>query len=109
MMGLTIEAPAESVGALLAEVARLTGVIESQTTRGPLMVIEAHVPAVRAQELRRQLPDVTGGEGVMETNFGGYQRVRGAPPTRERTHANPLNRDVYLREVAGQPAPAEQN
>jgi ribosomal protection tetracycline resistance protein len=110
MMRVTIELPTESVGAVLAEVARLAGMVESQTTRGPLMLIEARVPAVRAQELRRALPGVTSGEGVMETRFGGYQRVRGAPPTRKRTRADPLNRDEYLRrEVAGRPSPADED
>src|SRR5262249_4024393 len=110
MMRVTIEVPTASVGAVLSEVASLAGVIESQTTRGPLMVIEARVPAARAQDLRRQLPDVTGGEGVMETNFGGYQRVRGSPPTRERSRANPLNRDEYIRrEVAGRPGSPDDN
>jgi ribosomal protection tetracycline resistance protein len=106
IMRVRIELPSESVGPVLAEVATLAGAIESQTTRGPLMLIEARVPAARAQELRRHLPGLTGGEGVIETDFGGYQRVRGAPPTRKRTRPDPLNRDEYLRrEVAGRPAP----
>jgi ribosomal protection tetracycline resistance protein len=32
--------------------------------------------------LQHQLPDLTGGEGVLEATFDGYQPVRGRPPTR---------------------------
>jgi ribosomal protection tetracycline resistance protein len=110
IMRVTIELPAESVGPVLAELATLAGAVESQNTRGPLMVIEARVPAARVQELRRHLPRLTSGEGAIEMDFGGYQRVRGAPPTRKRTRPDPLNRDEYLRrEVAGRPAPADEN
>lgn len=31
------------------------------------------LPAARAQDLQRQLPGLTGGEGVAETSFGGYR------------------------------------
>ena len=67
-------------------------------------MIEALLPAARAQDLRRQLPGLTGGEGVVETTFGGYQPVRGAPPTRRRTMTNPLDRDTYLARVARGPS-----
>ncbi len=109
IMRVTIELPTESVGPVLAEVATLAGAVESQTTRGPLMVIEARVPAARVQDLKRHLPGLTGGEGAIEMDFGGYQRVRGTPPTRKRTRPDRLNRDEYVRrEVAGRPA-ADEN
>ncbi|MBA3286775.1 MAG: hypothetical protein H0U21_01945 [Acidimicrobiia bacterium] len=78
--------------------------VERQTVAGSLVQVATHLAATDAQDLRRQLPPLTSGEGVMETDFGGYRPVRGAPPRRERTNANPLNRDEYLREVAGRPA-----
>ena len=58
------------------------------------------MPAARAQDVRRQLPGLTGGEGVAETTFDGFQPVRGAPPKRRRTMTNPLNRDAYLAGLA---------
>jgi ribosomal protection tetracycline resistance protein len=111
IMQVTIELPTESAGHVLAEVATLAGAVESQTTRGPLMVLEGRVPAARAHELRRRLPSLTSGEGVIiETNLGGYQRVRGAPPIRKRTRPDRLNREEYLRgEVAGHPVPADES
>ena len=100
IMRVDIELSTDAVGAMLAAVSRLGGVVGTPSPRGNLSVIEALLPASRAQDLRRQLPGLTGGEGVVETSFGGYQRVRGAPPTRRRTMANPLNRDTYLAGVA---------
>jgi len=98
-----IEIPADTVGAVLAATSRLGGVVETPSLRRSLSVIEALLPAARAQDLRRQLPGLTGGEGVVETSFGGYEPVRGAPPTRRRTMTNPLNRDTYLERVARRP------
>jgi ribosomal protection tetracycline resistance protein len=48
------------------------------------------------QELRRQLPGLTGGEGVLESELAGYEPVAGPPPVRKRTTPNPLNLDEYL-------------
>ena len=44
--------------------------------------IEAELPAARVQELQRQLPALTGGEGVLESDFAGYRPVAGEPPVR---------------------------
>jgi ribosomal protection tetracycline resistance protein len=54
------------------------------------------VPAARATELRRRLPGLTAGEGVVEASFDGYQRVLGDPPVRARTTADPRHRKEYL-------------
>ena len=92
--------PSDTVGASLAAVSRLGGLVGIPSLRGNLSVIEVLLPAARAQDVRRQLPGLTGGEGVVEMSFGGYQPVQGAPPTRRRTMTNPLNRDTYLAGLA---------
>jgi ribosomal protection tetracycline resistance protein len=84
MMRVNIEIPTDTFGAVLAAVSRLGGVVGTPSLRGTLSVVEALLPAARAQDLRRQLPGLTGGEGVAETSFGGYEPVRGAPPRRGR-------------------------
>jgi ribosomal protection tetracycline resistance protein len=58
------------------------------------------LPAARAGALQRQLAGLTGGEGVLESSFAGYQPVGGDPPTRRRTTPNPLNRKEYLMHLA---------
>jgi ribosomal protection tetracycline resistance protein len=95
IMRVELEIPTDTVGAVLAAAARLGGVVATPSTRGKLSVIEAMMPAARAQDLRRQLPGLSGGEGVADTSFGGYEPVRGAPPTRRRTTLNPLDHDKY--------------
>jgi ribosomal protection tetracycline resistance protein len=101
MIRASIETPADSVGAVLAAVARLGGVVAAPSLRGDLSIVETVLPAARAQGLQQQLPGLTGGEGVIETSFGGYRRVSGNPPTRPRSSANPLNRDEYMMGLAG--------
>jgi ribosomal protection tetracycline resistance protein len=91
-----IEMPADTLGVVLAAVSRLRGLVGTPSRRGNLAVVEVVLPAARAQDVRRQLPGLTGGEGVADTTFAGYQPVRGAPPARRRTTANPLDRDTYL-------------
>ena len=56
----------------------------------------SELAASRVQDLRRQLPGLTGGEGVLESELAGYRPVTGDPPSRKRTTPNPLNLDEYL-------------
>jgi len=122
MIRVSLEVPAGAVGAVLAAAARLGGVARTPSPRGDrsdsgdrsdggdrsgsgdLARLETLLPAARAQDLRRQLPGLTGGEGVAETSFGGYQPVSGPPPARPRTTADPLNREEYLLQLAGRAA-----
>jgi ribosomal protection tetracycline resistance protein len=59
-------------------------------------VLETALTASRLQDLRRQLPGLTGGEGVLDAEFAGYQPVAGEPPTRKRMTPDPRNLDEYL-------------
>ncbi len=89
---VSIETPSDTVGAVLASVARLGGVLQPLSLLGDLSTIETVMPAARAHDLQRQLPALTGGEGVLESDFVGYQPVSGtAPICRRRAAANPLN------------------
>jgi len=81
---VSLEIPTETVGAVLSIVARLGAVAQTPSLRGQLSTIETVLPASRVQELQRQLPALTGGEGVLESDFAGYQPVSGAAPTRRR-------------------------
>jgi ribosomal protection tetracycline resistance protein len=81
---ITAEVPAAAVGQVLAAVGRLGAAAGVPTPRGELSVLDTTLPASRVQELRRQLPGLTGGEGVLESEFAGYQPVTGDPPVRRR-------------------------
>ena len=61
------------------------------------------IRVARLHDLQARLPDLTGGEGVLESAFSGYRPVEGVPPTRPRTDRNPLDRADYLRRVSRGP------
>ena len=79
MIRVSLEIPAETVGSVLAAVARLGGTAGTSAVQADLAVLETLLPAVRAQDLQRQLPGLASGEGVAETSFGGYRPVVAAP------------------------------
>ncbi len=91
MIRLKIEAPSDTVGALLTSTARLGGTVEQALPLGTLSTIETVMPADRARDLQRQLPGLTGGEGNVETTLAGYQPLRGTPPVRRRTDSSSQN------------------
>jgi ribosomal protection tetracycline resistance protein len=92
----SLEIPTGTIGAVLTVLVRLRATVERQSSRGELATVEAMLPAARLSDLHRRLPGLTGGEGVVESRFGGYRPVTGAPPTRPRTTADPRNLGEYL-------------
>jgi ribosomal protection tetracycline resistance protein len=95
-----LEIPADAVGPVLPALARLRAVPRRSAIRGSLCLLEGEIPAARVHALRRQLPALTRGEGVLDSAFERYQPVRGAIPARPRTDHNPLNRKEYLLHAA---------
>ncbi|MFE7749674.1 hypothetical protein [Streptomyces sp. NPDC057428] len=65
-------------------------------THGDVCTVEGVMPAARVHELQRLLPQMTRGEGVLETSFEDFRRVAGAVPSRPRTDRDPLHRKAYL-------------
>ena len=80
--GCRLEVPTEDASAVQRLLARWGAELAGQTSAGDLTRLEARLVAARLHELQRQLPDLTGGEGVLESRFDGYQPVRGRPPVR---------------------------
>ncbi|MBO0822832.1 MAG: TetM/TetW/TetO/TetS family tetracycline resistance ribosomal protection protein [Actinobacteria bacterium] len=70
-----LEIPADRLGATLSALARLGATVDAPLPRGDLMIIEVELPSASVQVLRQQLPGLAGGEGVLQTSFGGYQPV----------------------------------
>ena len=101
MVRVSIEAPSECAGAVLACVGRVGRLDAPPSTHGDLFTIATTLPAARLPALQQQVPGLTGGEGVVEADMVGYEPVNGTPPVRRRTTPNPLNREEYLR--AGRP------
>jgi ribosomal protection tetracycline resistance protein len=97
----SLELPTETIGAVMAALARFGAEVETPSLQGELCTIDAVLPAARAHGLQRQLPGLTGGEGVLESSFYGYEPASGEQPTRRRTTANPLNLDEYMMHLRG--------
>ncbi|HET7855983.1 MAG TPA: translation factor GTPase family protein [Gaiellaceae bacterium] len=95
-----LDAPVDVVGSVLAALARLDAVTETQTIRGSACTLAGGIPAARVHELRLKLPALTRGEGVLECAFDRYAHVAGTVPTRRRLGPDPLNREEYLLHVA---------
>jgi ribosomal protection tetracycline resistance protein len=100
-----VEVPTETIGAVVPALARLGAVVETSSVRGELSVVETLLPAARVNDLQRRLPGLTGGEGVLEATFAGYQPVNGEQPARTRTTPNPLNLAEYVLSLSGRALP----
>nr|WSZ12717.1 TetM/TetW/TetO/TetS family tetracycline resistance ribosomal protection protein [Streptomyces canus] len=95
-----IEAPADTLGALLPVLAALRAVPQTTETRADRCVLEGAVPAARVHALEQRLPGLTRGEGELESGFDHYAPVsHGTVPRRPRSDHNPLNRKEYLLNV----------
>ncbi|HEX6871281.1 MAG TPA: GTP-binding protein, partial [Micromonosporaceae bacterium] len=95
-LNVSLEIPMWAINAVSTALGRLGAAIRRQSVRGDLTMIDAIMPAAMVRRLYRQLPGLTAGEGVLESTFDGYRPVRGEPPTRVRTTADPRHRDEYL-------------
>ncbi|GGT22620.1 elongation factor G [Streptomyces chromofuscus] len=96
-----VEAPADTLGALLPVLAALRAVPRTTVIRGAACVLEGSVPAARVHALEQQVPGLTRGEGELDSAFDHYAPVAPgvAVPERPRTDHNPLNRKEYLLNV----------
>ncbi len=82
MASVRVETPTTRLGAVLSALARLGAALGAPVPNGDLTAVEAVLPSDTVHLLQHQLPGLTGGEGVLDTGFGGYQPVRGRFPVR---------------------------
>lgn len=98
----TLEVPVDTVAAAHPTLARFDAVPLSTATLGYRAVIEGEVPASRLHGLQQQVPGLSRGEGVLESQLERYREVRGPVPERPRSDHNPLHRKEYLRNLGRQ-------
>jgi ribosomal protection tetracycline resistance protein len=96
---IAAEVPTEAIGAVLAAIGRLGAGASTPSAQGELSVLKTVLSASRVQDLRRQLPGLTRGEGVLDSEFAGYEPVGGDPPVRRRLTPDPRKLDEYLAQV----------
>src|SRR5205823_9812735 len=81
---VSLEIPTETVGAVMSALTRVGGTAETLSMPAALSTVIALLPVTRADDLKRQLPGLTRGEGVLHSSFAGYQPVSGEQPRRRR-------------------------
>jgi ribosomal protection tetracycline resistance protein len=82
MARVRLELPAPRLGDVLSALARLGAAAEVPRLGAELVFVTALLPSARVRSLQEQLPGLTGGEGVLDTSFGGYEPVYGSFPAR---------------------------
>jgi ribosomal protection tetracycline resistance protein len=82
MNQIRLELPAARMGDVLSALARLGAAAPTPLPDGDRAVVTARLPSARVRGLQEQLPGLTGGEGVLDISFGGYQPVHGSFPPR---------------------------
>jgi ribosomal protection tetracycline resistance protein len=82
MARVRVEAPAGRTGDILSALARLGAAAPTPVLDGEVSVVTALLPSAQVRSLQEQLPGLTGGEGVLDSSFGGYEPVHGRMPVR---------------------------
>jgi ribosomal protection tetracycline resistance protein len=82
VLRIFLEVPTADAPTVVRLLARWGAELTGQTATAEFTQLEARLVAARLHELQRQLPDLTGGEGLLESRFDGYEPVRGRPPVR---------------------------
>ncbi len=91
--------PAHALSVVLFRLTALGGAYEQPILQNETFVVSGALSVAAAEALRRELPAMTEGEGVLMVEEAGYRKVAGSPPTRKRTDDNPLHREDYLLHV----------
>ena len=81
MARVRLELPAARMGDVLSALARLSAT-QMPLLDAELSVVTAMLPSAQVRSLQEQLPRLTGGEGVLDASFGGYEPIYGSFPTR---------------------------
>ena len=84
MTRIRVELPTESSAGVGKLLGHLMARVEGQFSTGEMTTISARVPTANVTEIKQRLPGLTSGQGVLETDFGGYEPVVGPPPERHR-------------------------
>ena len=82
VLRVSLEIPRESITGVQRLVTRWGAEVTAQTSGSDFGQLEIRLVSTRLHELQLQLPDLTGGEGVLESRFDTFETVQGAPPVR---------------------------
>ncbi|MGA8112717.1 MAG: translation factor GTPase family protein, partial [Actinocatenispora sp.] len=93
----TLDVPPPCVGDVIAGLAQARAVPHGVDTAEGSSRVFGVIPVGAVYEFERRLPRLSRGEGDLALSPGADEPVTGAPPRRDRTDHNPLDRAEYLR------------
>ncbi len=95
-----LELPDDLVSPVVAQLGRLGAVVRSSTSGGGLTQLVGDLRSARVPSLAQRLPDISGGQAVLQTRFSHHAPVTSSPPpVRRRTGADPRDRLGWFRDV----------
>lgn len=93
-----LDVPSSAHGSLIAWLTTQGAEVEKSEQSGPnTWRISGMMPARLVQEVTREIPGLTNGEGMLTSYPGADQPVRGKYPQRARTDGNPLDYDNFMK------------
>jgi ribosomal protection tetracycline resistance protein len=97
-----IEAPADTLPAILNAVVGLEGTPLTTLTDARSAELNGQLPAANIHRLRRLLPGLSRGEALFTSAFDHYRQVREPIPRRPRADHGPVDRKAFLPRLAQQ-------
>ena len=94
-----LSVPMSALSTVLARLAQLRGVPDQPSLHADTFMLTGTLPLATSEQLKRELPSFTEGEGVLLEEEAGFRRIEGKYPSRKRTDFNPLHRKEYLSHV----------
>lgn len=92
--------PHRTADSVLALLGRLGAIVQDSTAAGEYLDVSGTLPSTRVPEVVAALPDLTGGEAVLTTQFDHYAPVSGVDlPEQPRRGPDPGDRDTWFRAV----------
>lgn len=96
-----LDVPDRVHGAMIGYLTTHEAEIDRSEQSGPSSwLIIGNMPARAIQQVRRDIPGLTNGEGTLVSLPGTDRAVRGKSPVRERLDGNPLDYENYLKYLA---------
>ncbi|MEO8273748.1 MAG: hypothetical protein ABI620_06755, partial [Chloroflexota bacterium] len=98
---LSLEVPEDTAGGVGQVLGRLHIRVRGAHRANGIARIQAIAPLGVVRDVQSALPGLTRGEGIMDSEFEGFEPIVGTePPTRQRTTPNGLDYVEYMAQLA---------
>ncbi|AVH43706.1 elongation factor G [Agrobacterium tumefaciens] len=91
-----LEIPSTTLPGMVTLLAKCGASISETLIENSVARLDGMIASIHVQSIRRQLPELTSGVGIMESTFDHHASSNSPPPLRSRTSANPFNRVEFL-------------